>query len=68
MGTDTQGEGHVTTGAETRVVLVTGEPEGAWGLGRGSAGVIGRDAVTCLQCCTFGATCHPVRMTDSLIL
>ena len=44
------------------------EPEGAWGLGRGSAGVIGHDAVTCLQCCTFGAMCHPVRMTDSLIL
>ena len=49
-------------------MLVTGEPEGAWRLGRGSAGVIGREAVTCLQCGTFGATCHPVRMTDSLIL
>ena len=44
------------------------EPEGARGFGRGLAGVIGHDAVTCLQCCTLGAMCHPVRMTDSLIL
>lgn len=62
-------EWHQAAGTETKAVLVMQEPEEVMGTQRGAWWVLsGSDIVTFHGCCTFGAMCHPVRMTDSLIM